>query len=129
MQYTAILDTYTTDLPQYIEKYNQSNSTQKVAMCINRFISAIQNENYTYAYTMLSNGFKNNYFETQTQFENYIKGQIPKKAQITFDSIKSEGDLYMYTVTLQTGNETQTITKTFVVRLRQGTDFEISFDV
>lgn len=129
MQYTVILDTYTTDIPQYIKTYNQSSDTQKVAMCINRFISAIQDENYTYAYTMLSNGFKNNYFGAQTQFENYIKGQIPKKAQITFDSVKSEGDLYMYTVTLQTENETQTITKTFIVRLGQGTNFEISFDV
>lgn len=37
-QYTIILDTYTIDLPEYIEKYNNANEQQKTAYCINRFI-------------------------------------------------------------------------------------------
>ncbi len=37
-QYTVILDTYTIDLPEYIEKYNKANDQQKTAYCINRFM-------------------------------------------------------------------------------------------
>lgn len=130
MNYTVILDPYTIDIPQYIDNYNKSNNTQKVAMCIERFIRMLQNESYTYAYTLLSSGFRNNYFTTQDQFTNYVKQHIPKKAKISFDIVKSEGDLYMCTVSIQsTQNSEQTMTKTFIVRLGQDTNFEISFDV
>ncbi len=124
MRYTVLLDTYTIDLPQYIEAYNKSNNTQKVAMCINRFINAIKDKNYIYAYSLLSSGFKQNYFSTQEQFESYIKQNITKIEQVMFNTVKTEGNLYMYTVTLS-----PQITKTFIVNLKQGTDFELSFNV
>ena len=38
MKYTVILDTYTIDLPEYIEKYNKANDQQKTAYCINKFM-------------------------------------------------------------------------------------------
>ena len=41
-----------------------------------------------------------------------------------FNTVKTEGNLYMYTVTLS-----PQITKTFIVNLKQGTDFELSFNV
>ena len=93
-------------------------------MCINRFINAIKDKNYIYAYSLLSSGFKQNYFSTQEQFESYIKQNITKIEQVMFNTVKTEGNLYMYTVTLS-----PQITKTFIVNLKQGTDFELSFNV
>ena len=36
MQYSVILDTYTIDLPEYIQKYNEATQNGKVALCMNK---------------------------------------------------------------------------------------------
>jgi len=130
-QYTLILDTYTIDLPEYLEKYNEANEQQKTAYCIDRFIQAINDENYKFAYELLADGFKNNYFKTESAFENYAKQYLLAKEKIAFNRFNNEGNLYnTYTVTLKNKNdETNSIEKTFIVKLGEGTDFEISFNV
>ena len=36
MQYTVILDTYTLDLPEFVEQYNNANDAEKVIMNIQK---------------------------------------------------------------------------------------------
>lgn len=126
-QYEVILDTYTIDLPEYIEKYNKSQDEQKVAFCIDKFMKNVNDENYTLAYSMLSNGFKNNYFKTQNEFENYAKQYLLGKS-ITFEEIKNEADIYIYKVKL-TKNGQPAQSKNFNVKLGSRTNFELSFNV
>lgn len=129
-QYIVILDTFTVDLPEYIEKYNNSTASQKVAFCIDKFIKNINDENYTLAYNMLSQGFKNNYFKTQASFETYIKQSFLGKDQITFEEIQNEAEVYIYKITLtDSKNEANKIEKKFNVKLGEGTNFELSFNV
>lgn len=87
-EYSVILDTFTIDLPEYVEKYNNSKGSQKVAFCIDKFIKNINDENYRLAYTMLSQGFKSNYFKTLSSFENYVKQNFLGKDQIEFKEIR-----------------------------------------
>lgn len=130
-QYTIILDTYTIDLPDYLEKYNKANVQEKTAYCINRFIEAINDENYKFAYELLSDGFKNNYFKTETSFEEYIKKYFLEKETIEFKTFKQEGDLYnTYSVILKNKQDTtEVMEKTFIVKLGEGTKFELSFNI
>lgn len=127
MEFSLILDTYTIDLPEYIEKYNKSQDEQKVAFCIDKFMKNVNDENYTLAYSMLSNGFKNNYFKTQNEFENYAKQYLLGKS-ITFEEIKNEADIYIYKVKL-TKNGQPAQSKNFNVKLGSRTNFELSFNV
>lgn len=130
MDYSVILDTYTIDLPEYIEKYNSSSENQKVALCIDKFIKVINDENYTLAYNMLAESFKNNYFKTQASFEEYAKQNLLGKNNVTFGSFGNEADAYYtYTVTLNNENNTNSAQKTFIIRLKTGTNFELSFNV
>lgn len=130
MKYSVILDTYTIDLPEYIEKYNKSSSNQKVALCINKFIKNINDENYTLAYSMLSQGFKNNYFKNQASFEAYVKQNLLGKDQITFEEIQNEAEVYIYKVILtDSNNEANKVEKNFNVKLGAGTKFELSFNM
>lgn len=131
MQYSLILDTYTLDLPEYVEKYNQSIDRQKVVYCITRFTKAVNDENYKFAYSMLAESFKNNYFKTQQDFENYAKQNFLGRSKLSFFSFKNEGDVYCtYSVTLSNkDDENNKVDKTFVVKLKEGTDFELSFNV
>lgn len=128
MKYTLALDTYTTDLPQYVEQYNSSTKTQQVGMSIERFVNAIYDENYTFAYSVLASEFKENYFKTQEQFETYMKQNFIKSKQISYGETRTEGDIHIFTVAI--GDEgSSSITKKFVVRLGEGTSFEISFEI
>ncbi len=130
-QYELILDTYTIDSPEYIEKYNIANEQQKTAYCINRFIQSLNDENYKLAYSLLADGFKNNYFKTQVSFENYIKQNSLQKQTAKFEQFSNEGNIYYtYKVLLTNGDEdTNPVEKTFIVKLGEGTSFELSFNV
>lgn len=126
-EYTVILDTHTVDLPEYIEKYNKSTNPQKVAFCIDKFVKNINDENYTLAYSMLSQGFKNNYFKTLNSFESYAKQNFLGR-KITFKQVQNEGEVYIYEVTL-TKEGANIIDKRFNIKLGEGTKFELSFNM
>lgn len=128
-EYSIMLDTFTVDLPEYMEKYNKSNESQKVAFCIDKFIKNVNAENYTLAYSMLSQGFKNNYFKTLASFENYAKQNFLGKEQIEFIELKNEAEVYIYKVTLSSKNSENKLEKIFNVKLGEGTQFEISFNM
>lgn len=129
-EYSIMLDTFTIDLPEYIEKYNKSNENQKVAFCIDKFIKNINDENYTLAYSMLSQGFKNNYFKTLANFENYVRQNFLGKDQIEFKEFQNEKEIYIYKVTLTSSkNSENKIEKSFNVKLGEETKFEISFNI
>lgn len=127
MKYTVILDTYTTELPEYKEKYNTSNETQKIALCIDRFIQAVNDENYNFAYSVLSDSFKNNYFKTQESFIQYVKQYLLGRDQIEYTELKNEGTIYKCTVNLK--NSTNAISKTFILQLKDETNFELAFNI
>ena len=127
MKYTVMLDTYTIALPEYIDNYNKSSSTERSALCINRFIEALKDENYTFAYNVLSTGFKNNYFKTQDSFENYAKTVFNGYSEVEYGTASTEGELITCPVTLK--NTTKSTQKTFIVKLGESTNFELSFNV
>lgn len=128
-EYTVMLDTFTQDLPEYIEKYNKSKPSQKVAFCIDKFVKNINDENYKLAYSMLSQGFKDNYFKTLSSFESYAKQNFLGRDQIEFVEVKNEADVYIYKVTISPKNTENRIEKSFNVKLGEGTNFEISFNM
>ena len=129
MEYSVILDTYSIDLPEFLEKYNKATEQEKVAMNISKFVEAINKKDYQYAYSKLADSFKNNYFKTQASFEQYIKTQYYNKNQITFGGFNNQANTYTYTTTITNKETKQTKNQNFVVRLKEGTDFEMSFEV
>lgn len=128
MNFSIILDTYTIDLPEFTEKYNSANENQKVALNIDKFMTAINAKDYKYAYNCLAGSFKNNYFKTQAEFENYAKANFYENNAVTYNNFEKQGDLCIYSVTIadtKTKNKKQ---KTFIMQLGEGTQFVMSFD-
>lgn len=129
-EYSVILDTFTIDLPEYVEKYNKSKPNEKVALCIDKFIKNVNAQNYTLAYSMLAESFKNNYFKNQESFENYVKQNFLGKEQIEFVQFQNEKDIYVYKVRLNSSqNSENKLEKNFNIKLGEGTNFEISFNM
>ena len=129
MEYRVILDTYTIDLPEFLEKYNTASEQEKVAMNINKFIEAINAKDYAYAYSKIADSFKENYFKTQKSFEDYIKTHFYERNTITFNNFKNQANTYIYTTIITDKATNQRKEQNFIVRLKEGTDFEMSFEV
>lgn len=130
MDYTLILDTYTIDLPEFIEKYNNASESEKVLLNIQRIFDAINDEDYKYVYNKLDKTFKNNNFKTEADFEQYIKETLFSKNKLNYSEYQKSGDLHIYKLIIANDNDTntQTINKTFVMKLLKGTDFVFSFN-
>lgn len=131
MQYTLLLDTYTIDIPEFTEKYEKADEMTKVGMNIEKIKSALNAKDYNYVYNKFNSGFKNNYFKTVEEFENYVKSNWFNNINITYNKVSEEGNIYVFQVYLSdaTGKSSNVITKNFNMQLKSGTDFIFSFEV
>lgn len=127
MEYTLILDTYTIDLPEFTEKYTKATTEEKVGYNIEKIVNALNAEDYNYVYSKLADEFKANYFKTYEDFEKYAKETFDVENEVTYNKYTESKDLCTYQITLKGKNKT--ITKTIVMRLEEGTDFVMSFNV
>lgn len=131
MQAGVMLDSYTIKIPQFIEKYNTATEQQKVALNINRFISAINDESYEFAYSLLADSFKANNFTTQDKFENYVKNYFFKKNSIEYQEFSSESnaDIYEIVLTDKTKESSEKLSVTIIMQLQNESDFVMSFSI
>lgn len=127
MNYTLILDTYTIDLPEFIEKYEVATTEEKVALNIQKIVEALNAQDYKYVYNKLANEFKANHFKTYEDFEKYAQNTFDIRNEVTYNKYTETQDLSTYQITLKGKNKT--ITKTIVMKLEEGTDFVMSFNV
>lgn len=132
MQYTLILDTYTLDIPEFTGKYTLATDQEKVILNLNKFMLAINENDYRYAYGVLANNFKKSKFPTYDSFVNYMKTGFFDRSKFDYVQFGDEaGTYYTYKVKITDAEEKdkRTIEKTFIILLGDNTDFEISFNV
>lgn len=131
MDYTAILDTYTIDLPEFIEQYNKGTAQEKAALNLQKVFSAINNKDYQYVYNKLDSTFKQNNFPTLADFETYAENTFYDNNSIGYTNYQTSGNLHIYElkITDKSNATSQVITKNFIMQLLDGTDFVMSFSV
>ena len=126
--YKILLDNYTVDIPYFIERYNKANSIEKGGYNIQKCIEAINNKDYSYVYNKLYDIFKNNNYETEESFIKEIQKNLFEKNKIETYSVKNEGNIYIYDLLIKDEkNSNNQKNMKFVMQLKEGTDFEISF--
>lgn len=127
--YKVILDTYTIDLPGFVEVYKNASNEDRVLMNIQRFFYAIEDEDYRYAYNKLDETFKTNNFATLEEFENYAKTNFFKRNTLSAGKAEKQGNIYLYNITIKDASEESNKERTtsFVMKLGEGTDFVMSF--
>lgn len=129
MNFTVILDTYTINLPEFTERYNKASDEEKVLLNIQKCFAAINDKDYNYVYSKLDNTFKSNNFKTLADFQKYISSNFFEKNEISASNARKRGDIYMYDIKIRNEEGTKSITKTFVMRLNENTDFVMSFGI
>ena len=95
------------------------------------FLESIENSEYEVAYEMLNNDFKNNYFPTFSDFEQYAKNKFPSMIAVEHTNFERNGDVYIVWTNLSNpmGSKDSAIEMNFVVKENDLNDFELSFKV
>lgn len=129
-RYTLILDTYTIDLPEFIEKYYGTEPTEKVALNIQKIFEAINNKDYNYVYGKLADGFKKNYFPTLDSFEKYAKEKFYDRNEVEYLFYEKESEeYYSYTIKISDKDTGKSKNLKIIMQLQSGTNFVMSFNV
>ena len=93
MDYDALLDNYTIESQEYIDKYNSLTDEQKVNVSVAKVLKMINTADYTNLYNIVDETYKQNNFPNQEIFENYIKNNffrynILEECEIYFNTNK-----------------------------------------
>lgn len=127
--YDILLDTYTIDLPEFLEQYNNSNRKDKVLYNVQKIMDALNSKDYRYVYNKMDETFRNNNYKTLEEFEQYIQNSIFEKNTVGYTNYAESGDISTVDLKLQdkTEREDGIYTMTIAMQLKEGTDFVMSF--
>ena len=129
LNYDVILDTYTIDSNEFIEKYNSVEDKVKVAMNINKIVTALNDKDYNYIYNKLDETFKNNNFSTSNKLEEYLNNNLFEENDVEYNEFEEKGNnIYTYKIQISNSdNEDETRNMTIVMKLGEDIDFTMSF--
>lgn len=130
-QYTVTLDNHTVLSTEQQKQYAGLTNEQKATSNVEKVMKLINQKDYQTVYGYLNTEFKNKNFPTVEAFTNYMNETFFENNIIGRMSIKTEGNIYLITVpykeSLSIAAEEEE--KTFIVKLGEGTNFELSFEM
>ena len=130
LEYTVELDMYTIS-EKLDQAYAGYNDREKAAFNIERFFQMINARDYRNAYKTLDSTFKSQKFGTYDKFKQYVQQTFYTVNDVSYTNYESTQGLHIYEVTIKDKNNSgaETITKNFIVKLLDETDFEMSFSI
>lgn len=129
--YNVKLDVYTIAEDYFTNKYNALDDSSKAHTNVDMFIKMINSKDYKQAYNKLDESFRNNNFYSADNFENYVKENFFENNYLKVNEIEQKGEYYVVKTTLMNNisSVADSMEKNFVVKLNEGTDFTISFEI
>lgn len=132
MQFDFKLDTYTIITDNFKNAYDKANDIERVQLDIDKFIKMINARDYMNIYNYMSDNFKQSYFKTESEFEEYAKSRFFRYNNVTYTNITKKGS-DIYTANLQitdlTGENNEIKQFNIVIQLKDETEFYMSFEV
>lgn len=130
-EYTIILDNYTLETNELKEKYYRLSDEEKAISNIDKVMKLINTKDYATVYQYLNQSFKKTNFPNIELFEKYMQETFFDNNIVGNIRIRKEENVYILSVpykeSLSTAAEEKT--KIFMVRLKEGTNFELSFEM
>lgn len=131
MQYRLKLDTYTIPTEKFKTEYNKSDDQNKMMLNIDKWIQMLNNRDYSAAYEVLDETFRNNNFGSEEIFEQYMREKFPLHYELEFGEYSNEADIGMQKIVLTdiTGEDSTIIENTIIMQLKEEFDFVMSFEI
>lgn len=131
MDFTLKLDTYTIITDKFKQTYDSSNKQKKVMMNVDKWIQMLNNRDYTAAYNVLDKTFRNNNFDSEEQFEKFMREKYPLHYKVEYNEFNSENNTYIQNITLSdiTQNSEDTLQISIIMQLKDNYEFVMSFNI
>lgn len=132
MEYTVQLDDYTLENEIFNNTYKKASNRDKGLLNVDKFFKMINMQDYKSAYAVLDTNFKQNYFKTQKDFENYMKNKVFRYNKVNYKEYSNKvTDIYTYKVVLtdMTEEKQGEVKFNIVMKLSEGTEFVMSFQM
>lgn len=131
LKYTVKLDTYTIISDKYKSEYDSAEIQKKVQMNIDKWVQMLNNRDYSSAYNLLDETFRNNTFGSQEKFEKYMNENYSLQYSITYNEYKEENDISIMSITLKDilGKNETTKDLKIIMQLNNNYDFVMSFEI
>lgn len=130
-EYTIILDNYTLETNELKEKYYRLSDEEKAISNIDKVMKLINTKDYATVYQYLNQSFKETNFTNIELFEKYMQETFFDNNIVGNIGIRKEENVYILSVpykeSLSTAAEEKE--KNFIMRLGEGTNFELSFEM
>jgi len=130
MNFTVKFDNYTIPTEKFTTTYKDATDEQKIQMNVNKFVQMINRQDYRMSYALIDDGFKNNYFKTNEDFEKFIKDKFFLYNSISFKSIEAKGNnTYVVNVEISdiTKESSENKDMTIIMQLKDDIDFVMAF--
>ncbi|MBQ3475763.1 MAG: hypothetical protein IJH76_03095 [Clostridia bacterium] len=133
--YTVILDYYTVDIEEFSKKLNTTKTSDKIALNVTKFLDMINYSDYTSAYDMLDETFRNNKFGNINSFINYVQKTFFAINKADLSNFKEQGGVYTIEANIQNyttyieNSKTNVISKTFIVKINDDGTCTMSFNI
>ena len=113
------------------ESLRNMSEQKRIEYYASEFLKTLENGNYAKAYSMLNSEFKNNYFESKGDFEEYIKKYFPKMTSTNYENLERLGDIYVLLVDVKDvlSKDPNNFQFYIVIKENDYNNFELSFSV
>ena len=125
--YTMMLDIYTVDIDEFIEKYDNSQNHEKLILNVQKLKKAIESNDYKYLYNKLNQEFKDTNFKTQKDFEKYLKENYDEENALEYVTYNEVSGVHVYSIKLTNKKQNKITEGKIVMKLKENRDFEFSF--
>lgn len=131
MEATVKLDTYTIPTENFTKTYQSANKQKRVMMNVDKWVQMLNAKDYTAAYKVLNETFKNNNFGSEDKFVTYMKEHYPLYYKVEYVDFSEEGTSYVQRIKLKdrTSESTEEKELDIIMKLEKDLDFVMSFNV
>lgn len=131
LNYRILLDNYTIQSEEFVEEYKNATEQEKITTNLSMVIKWLNEKSYEEFYNKLDNQFKNNNFNNIESFTSYVEKNFFDNNVLEVQNIEKLGNNYVCEVKIRSGYglAAEEISKTFIMQLKEGTDFVMSFNV
>lgn len=129
LDYKIMLDNYTIETEEFISAYEQASEQEKITTNISKVVQWINTKDYSQMYNKLDQTFRQNNFPNLETFKKYMQNNFFSFNNMEVQKIEKISDNYVCDVSLSSGYglASEQTTKTFIMQLKEGTDFVMSF--
>lgn len=132
LKYNVILDIYTLERKEFVSKYENSNQTSKVALNVEKFKQMINMKDYNAAYSKLDETFRENNFGSVEKFKDYIEKNWFNCNKFSYNEVNPNENVFTIDMRIYDAineNESVFLKTMFIMKLKEGTDFVMSFEI